>query len=51
MLEDGFSLPNTSLHCFLIFTVYGFQHFPNILISNISSYSNNFRVISIPKIC
>lgn len=43
MLEDDFSLLNTSLHCF--------QHFPNILISNISSYSNNFRVVSIPKIC
>ena len=43
MLADGFSLPNISLYCFLIFTVDGFQHFSNILISNISNYFNNFR--------
>lgn len=49
MPVDGFSLPNTSLYCFLIFTVDGFQHFSNTLIFLIILIT--LGIISISKIC
>lgn len=53
MPMDGFSLPSISLHCFLIFTLSGFQHcfLPDILdtLKFVKERSTNLRVFVNPE--